>query len=58
MNKIAIFCSASDHIDPIYAEKASELVHGLVKPESGSFMEVRIQDLWRLLPALQKKMEL
>ena len=25
MNKIAIFCSASDHIDPIYAEKASEL---------------------------------
>ena len=58
MNKIAIFCSASDHIDPIYAEKASELGAWIGKPESGSFMEVRIQDLWRLLPALQKKMEL
>lgn len=25
MDKIAIFCSASDHIDPKYAEKAAEL---------------------------------
>ena len=25
MNKIAIFCSASDHIDAVYAEKAAEL---------------------------------
>lgn len=25
MNKIAIFCSASDHIAPVYAEKAAEL---------------------------------
>ena len=39
-------------------KKLPNWVHGLVKPESGSFMEVRIQDLWRLLPALQKKMEL
>ena len=27
MNKIAIFCSASNHIDPIYAQKATELGH-------------------------------
>lgn len=25
MNKIAIFCSASDHIDAVYAEKAAEV---------------------------------
>lgn len=31
MNKIAVFCSASNHIDPIYAQKATELGHWMGK---------------------------
>ena len=37
MNKIALFCSASDAIDPIYAEKAKEL---------GEWMGEHRADIW------------
>ena len=33
MDKIAIFCSASDNIDPVYFDKARELELGWDKTE-------------------------
>lgn len=58
MNKIAIFCSASDHIEPIYAEKASELGAWIGKTGKWLIYGGSNTGLMELLPALQKKMEL